>query len=431
MRPDISIIMPAYNTAPWIGQAVESVLVQKGPSWELLIIDDGSTDATPGIAAGYAALDNRIRLLRNENIKGAGGARNTGLAQIRGGAVAFLDSDDVFLPGALAALHGKLLDSGEPVVRGVGKNLCMQRWLISGRPLPPECGKTGRERTSYPQSTFWLHMFQADFLRRNGILFAEDLMPGEDFYFLCRVHALLDSLPVVEQPIHLYRYNHKKSGLLPPHAHSYLKLAFKVRALFGGSAKDNQIAPCINSFFLSRWPHCLYAVRQSGKEQALIYLTLCLALFDERREVFEPVLGRSLAGAAEEFFSLWGKKDIQGLLALLEEHDLLSPQMSFAGIAQRPEETFWPAYTLPRRLLNCLRDPETPRALFYLALLRLRSQKRLRRSGKNGDFTGGCKNAPRPAAKTTVKEPPQTMRETAAMSRPAEKTELKRQGRPT
>lgn len=425
MRPDISVIMPAYNTAPWIGQAVESVLAQRGPSWELLIIDDGSTDATRGIAADYAALDSRIRLLRNEKAKGAGGARNTGLAQIQGEAVAFLDSDDVFLPGALAALHSKLMDSGEPAVRGTGKNLCMQRWQVSGQPLPPECAQTGRERTSYPQSTFWLHMFRAGFLRHNRILFAEDLFPGEDFYFLCRVHALLDSLPVVEQPIHLYRYNHKRSHLLPLHAHSYLKLAFKVSALFGGSDKDSQIAPCIASFFLSRWLHCLYTMRQAGKEQALTYLALCLTLFEERREAFKADMRRHFAGAAEEFFFLWDQKDVQGLLSFLEERGLLTPQMPFAGILRRPKEIFWPAYTLPRRLLNSLRDPETPRALLYLIRLHLRSQKRLWRAGKNKDFKGPQENTPHRKPKKAAAKP----RGTAATPRHAEKTNMKRQGR--
>ncbi|MGL1832976.1 glycosyltransferase [Rhodocyclaceae bacterium SMB388] len=93
------MIMPSYNTAPYIREAIESVLGQNYPSLELLVIDDGSTDDTPDIVRSYGE---RVRFFSQQN-QGAGAARNLGLREARGDFIAFLDSDDIWLPGKLSA----------------------------------------------------------------------------------------------------------------------------------------------------------------------------------------------------------------------------------------------------------------------------------------------------------------------------------------
>lgn len=88
--PRVSIVLPTYNRRDTIRRAVDSVLAQRFDDWELLVVDDGSTDGTGEMVAN---VDPRIRLFVQEN-QGVGGARNTGLAAARGSLVAFLDSDD-------------------------------------------------------------------------------------------------------------------------------------------------------------------------------------------------------------------------------------------------------------------------------------------------------------------------------------------------
>jgi glycosyltransferase involved in cell wall biosynthesis len=90
--------MPTYNRADTIQRAIASIRAQYWSDWELIVVDDGSTDDT---ASRLAGLDPRIRLLRQEN-QGVTAARNTGLAAIKGELVAFLDSDDEWLPHHLA-----------------------------------------------------------------------------------------------------------------------------------------------------------------------------------------------------------------------------------------------------------------------------------------------------------------------------------------
>jgi glycosyltransferase involved in cell wall biosynthesis len=97
----ISVIIPTYNRRAQIGQAIDSVFTQNHDDIELIIVDDGSSDDTLAwLDANFS--DARLRVLRNTRKKGPAGARNTGLLAATGDLVAFLDSDDIFLPGHLA-----------------------------------------------------------------------------------------------------------------------------------------------------------------------------------------------------------------------------------------------------------------------------------------------------------------------------------------
>jgi len=94
----VSAIVPAYNAARWLGAALDGFLSQTFTAAEAVVVDDGSTDDTPTIAARYAAqYPDRVRVLRQEN-QGLCGARNTALAAARGEYFALLDADDVWLP---------------------------------------------------------------------------------------------------------------------------------------------------------------------------------------------------------------------------------------------------------------------------------------------------------------------------------------------
>src|SRR5690606_24934270 len=96
----VSIIMPAYNATTYIADAIESVLHQTHPHWELLIINDGSKDNTEEIIKPFLS-DSRIQYFKQEN-KGVSAARNVGLKNMKGDYFCFLDADDVLPPNSLA-----------------------------------------------------------------------------------------------------------------------------------------------------------------------------------------------------------------------------------------------------------------------------------------------------------------------------------------
>lgn len=96
----VSIIMPSYNTARFIGESIQSVLAQTYTNWELLIVDDCSTDNTDEIVQPFLS-DERIKYFKNEKNSGAAVSRNKALREAKGKWIAFLDSDDLWLPEKL------------------------------------------------------------------------------------------------------------------------------------------------------------------------------------------------------------------------------------------------------------------------------------------------------------------------------------------
>jgi glycosyltransferase involved in cell wall biosynthesis len=98
--PDISVVLATYDRAALLPRAIASVLAQEGARFELIVVDDASTDATRDYLATLA--DPRIRVVLAERNLGPSGARNRGLAAARAEIVAFLDSDDAYRPGRLA-----------------------------------------------------------------------------------------------------------------------------------------------------------------------------------------------------------------------------------------------------------------------------------------------------------------------------------------
>lgn len=103
ITPEISIVMPVYNSERYLKQAIESILEQTFKNFEFLIIDDQSTDRSRQIATEYAQKDDRIRVISNSNKKGLVAALNLGIANSRAPWIARFDSDDICLPSRLDA----------------------------------------------------------------------------------------------------------------------------------------------------------------------------------------------------------------------------------------------------------------------------------------------------------------------------------------
>jgi glycosyltransferase involved in cell wall biosynthesis len=97
----ISIITPSYNSEKFIGKTIESVLAQTYQNWEMIIVDDKSTDNSLDIIKNYTEKDQRIRLIKLNNNAGVANARNKAILECKGDYIAFLDSDDLWLPEKL------------------------------------------------------------------------------------------------------------------------------------------------------------------------------------------------------------------------------------------------------------------------------------------------------------------------------------------
>lgn len=113
----ISIIIPVYNTETYLSTCIESILSQNFSDYEVLLIDDGSTDGSGAICDEYAKKDDRIQVVHKDN-GGVSSARNLGLEHARGKWVYFVDSDDELLPGGLRTLVECISDDVDVVMGG-------------------------------------------------------------------------------------------------------------------------------------------------------------------------------------------------------------------------------------------------------------------------------------------------------------------------
>ncbi len=182
--PTISLIIPAYNAECYLAEAIDSALSQDDAPVEVVVVDDGSTDATPRILAGYGE---RLRVLTQPN-RGVGAARNAGVAASSGDWLAFLDADDRLRPDKLSRQAAMLRD--RPDV-----DLCdcymVQFWSpeLTQEQLqrdPRYAGDHCRKRLAGATPT-WL--FRRSLWERVGG-FATDLKIGEDTDWFARVLGL-------------------------------------------------------------------------------------------------------------------------------------------------------------------------------------------------------------------------------------------------
>lgn len=175
-QPTISVIIPAYNQGLYIAQAIQSVLAQTFADFELIVVDDGSTDNTARIISSF--VDPRLRYIYQAN-RGLPSARNRGMAAARGSFVCFLDSDDVYLPHKLAVQHAHLVQT-PALALSYGANIEIDP---EGNPLWLKAAPTRVELADLLMGfPFNINdvLIKRDWIRRAGSFDESFVMHGED-----------------------------------------------------------------------------------------------------------------------------------------------------------------------------------------------------------------------------------------------------------
>jgi hypothetical protein len=147
MKPAVSVLTPTYNSARFLGQAISSIRSQTFEDWELIVVDDGSTDRTTDVL--HDVQDARLRVITHDRNRGIVAARNTAVAAARGEFIAVLDADDVALPNRLAQQVAYL--RAHPNIGGVGS--AIERIDETGRVLDT------RSYPCEPSLVAWAMMF--------------------------------------------------------------------------------------------------------------------------------------------------------------------------------------------------------------------------------------------------------------------------------
>jgi glycosyltransferase involved in cell wall biosynthesis len=188
--PLVSIITPAYNTAGFLSDAIESALAQTMTDFELLIADDGSTDGTLEVARGWAQRDSRVRVSTGPN-RGTASARNRAMRHARGSYFALLDSDDVWQPGFLDAQLAVFRAHPEAdVVTGNAYNFGGPSHDRPLKPIGTECQRLSLlDILEKEDAVCIMSVFRRRVLDRIGA-FNTDLRQCEDYeYWVRAAHA--------------------------------------------------------------------------------------------------------------------------------------------------------------------------------------------------------------------------------------------------
>lgn len=199
--PLISVIMPVYNTAEYLGDAVQSILEQTRTDFEFIIIDDGSTDGSEEIIDRYAKSDNRVRVIHQEK-GGIVAALNKGLQVAKGRYVARMDSDDISLPERLAK-QVALMESNSKI--GVCGTACKLIGDSSGITMP---------KTKSEEIKSWLlfgpcmaHptvMMRRDLIVEHNLYYDSNIKQAEDYDLWLRFSQHCEMVNISE-PLLLYR----------------------------------------------------------------------------------------------------------------------------------------------------------------------------------------------------------------------------------
>jgi hypothetical protein len=205
--PAVTIITAAFNSAPFLEQTLTSVLAQTFSDFELLLIDDGSTDETPAIAETFARTDRRIKVIRQKN-GGTAAARNTALAGARGALFAILDSDDVWFPTYLAEQVAVL--TNHPEIDVLAANALNLGGAFDGQPLLAYSGQPTLKHVSLKtlvraeDSMSIMAMFRREVAERLAG-FDANLRRSEDYDFWLRAADAGFRIVVNTKPLGLYR----------------------------------------------------------------------------------------------------------------------------------------------------------------------------------------------------------------------------------
>lgn len=213
MNPLISIIVPVYNAEKYISKCIDSILSQTFKDFELILINDGSTDNSDLICDKYASIDNRVKVFHKQN-GGAGSARNLGVQKAVGDWIMFVDADDWIEPECLDICS-------KYISRNIDLIVFSCNWAADSRLPDRECVTPSDFRDILPRyidkvvfTSPWCKLFRKDIINDLHLKFNEKLLAfGEDTLFVFGYLKAIKSMQLLSNELYHYVIENNKNSL--------------------------------------------------------------------------------------------------------------------------------------------------------------------------------------------------------------------------
>lgn len=210
--PQFSIIVPVYNTVDYLVRCVDSILGQGCKDFELILVDDGSSDGSGELCDACCSKDSRVRCIHQKNA-GVSSARNMGLANARGRYVWFCDSDDTVMEGALNSIALRIAETYPAMVSFAVEQVDDNGFKLGFIPAPKpsrsvDQGPLQCDDLLYP----YAHVFRRDLADGESFDASLALLEDRDFFYRIAWKAAGDT-EVIEEPLYRYLITRKESAV--------------------------------------------------------------------------------------------------------------------------------------------------------------------------------------------------------------------------
>jgi CDP-glycerol glycerophosphotransferase len=207
MIPLLSVVVPIHNVEPYLTECLKSLAVQTLEDFEVIMVDDGSSDGSRRIAEDFVAADRRFVLIGQRNL-GPGPARNAGIEQAKGAYLAFADADDVVPPEAYERLVAKLAETGSDLACGAVRRLVdgvLEESILHEKVFrrPKLCTHITDKQVLIRDRTIWNKVYRRAFWERAGLKFAAGIY--EDVPVAMQAHVLATSVDMVGDVVYHWR----------------------------------------------------------------------------------------------------------------------------------------------------------------------------------------------------------------------------------
>ena len=295
--PSISIIIPVYNTERYVARCIESALRQTFQDFEIICVDDASTDLSHPVLDCYARNDSRITVIQNEKNSGLSFSRNAGMKAAKGKYVYFLDSDDEILPNCLEILH-KTAEQNNLDILIFGSYEIDENNKKSIYYVPPKklCQDvmTGKETfLLFSEFGGWMapaqfRLLKKSFLERNGLGFYNGIYHEDELFSFATLMKASRVLCIQDILYDYYRYSGSitKKGVTFHHIESLVIVVQEIRRIFRPLDYDAKLGDAIIKHIAT----LSWCVWQRMSAFGLSELLETSSLFDRETEIFYKFL---------------------------------------------------------------------------------------------------------------------------------------------